>query len=127
MLLSGFAVGIYTTNSPEACLHCINTSRANIVVVEDDSQLQKILKIKQQAPSVKAIVQYSGTPTDPSVLNVSIYDTRANVIIRFTIAFCRQWNDFLELGRTETDERLDSIIKDLAPNQCCSILFTVCL
>lgn len=64
--------GIYTTNSPEACLHCLNTSEANIVVVENDMQLQKILQIKDQAKDLKAIIQYSGKPSDPSVLSVGI-------------------------------------------------------
>lgn len=71
----GFAAGIYTTNSPEACLHCLKTSFANIVVVENDMQYQKILKIKDQAPDLKAIIQYSGKPNDPSVLSVSISRT----------------------------------------------------
>ena len=59
---SGFAVGIYATNNPDACQHCLETSEANICVVEDDKQLQKILQIKNSLPHLKAIIQYSGTP-----------------------------------------------------------------
>ena len=33
---------------------------ANVIVVENDQQLQKILKIRDQLPHLKAIVQYSG-------------------------------------------------------------------
>ena len=43
----GVAAGIYTTNSPDACLYCISQSKAKIVVVEDDAQLTKILQIKK--------------------------------------------------------------------------------
>lgn len=67
----GISVGIHPVSLPEACLHIINSSRANIVIVEDDIQLQKILKVKDQAPILKFIIQYTGNPTDPSVLNVS--------------------------------------------------------
>lgn len=68
---SGFAAGIYTTNSPDACLHCLTTSNANIVVVENEMQLQKILQVKDKAPLLKAVIQYTGNPSDSSVLSVS--------------------------------------------------------
>ena len=44
------ATGIFSTNSPEMCKYMINHSNANIIVVEDDSQLQKILKVKSELP-----------------------------------------------------------------------------
>ena len=69
---SGFAVGIYTTNSPEACEHCLETSEANICIVEDDKQLKKIIEIKKNLPHLKVIIQYSGTPSEPGVLTVSL-------------------------------------------------------
>lgn len=43
---SGFAVGIYTTNSPEACQYVAENSKANIIVVENHKQLQKILQVR---------------------------------------------------------------------------------
>lgn len=42
---SGFAVGIYTTNSPEACQYVADNCKANIIVVENHKQLQKILQV----------------------------------------------------------------------------------
>ena len=62
---------MYTTNNGEACLHCINNSQANIVVVENKKQFDKILEIKHKAPSIKAIIQYEGEPDVASVLSVS--------------------------------------------------------
>lgn len=41
----GFAVGIYTTNSPEACQYVADNCKANILVVENHKQLQKILQV----------------------------------------------------------------------------------
>lgn len=67
----GFAAGIYTTNTPEACHYCAENSRANIIVVEDEKQLEKILKVKSRLPHLKAIVQYKGTPSTEGVLSVS--------------------------------------------------------
>lgn len=77
---SGFAAGIYTTNTAEACHYCAENSRANIIVVEDDKQLQKILQIKSRLPLLKAIVQYSGKPTAEGVYSVSKFLVANNKI-----------------------------------------------
>lgn len=37
--------GIYATNSPEACQYVAVDSRANIIVVENQKQLDKILQV----------------------------------------------------------------------------------
>jgi len=41
----GLATGIYTTNSPEACQYVAASSEANILVVENQKQLEKILQV----------------------------------------------------------------------------------
>ena len=43
---SGFAAGIYTTNSPEAVYYVAEDCTANIIVVENKLQLQKVLKVE---------------------------------------------------------------------------------
>lgn len=62
---------MYTTNNAEACYHCLESSEANVCVVEDDKQLQKILRVRSRLPELRAIIQYSGTPTSPGVMSVS--------------------------------------------------------
>ena len=56
----GITAGIYATNSPDACQFVAENSRANVVVVENDAQLSKILQVRQRLPLLKAIVQYTG-------------------------------------------------------------------
>ena len=53
-------MGIYTTNSAEACQYVLEHSRCNVAVVENNLQLQKIVKVWPQLPNLKAIVQYTG-------------------------------------------------------------------
>ena len=53
-------MGIYTTNNPEACQYVLEDSQANLVVVENHAQLQKILKVWDNLPHLKAIIQYTG-------------------------------------------------------------------
>ena len=42
---SGIPVGLYLTSTPEACCTIAQNCKANIVVVENESQLQKILQV----------------------------------------------------------------------------------
>lgn len=42
---SGIVTGLYTTSSPEACQYIARDSRANVIVVDTQKQLEKILKV----------------------------------------------------------------------------------
>jgi long-chain-fatty-acid--CoA ligase ACSBG len=46
----GIATGIYPTNSQEACKYIAENCRANVFVVEDEKQLEKILAVRDQLP-----------------------------------------------------------------------------
>jgi len=71
-VFSGFATGIYATNSPDACQYVANNANCNIIVVENNNQLQKILQVWDQLPDLKAVIQYRDTPVDhPNVFSVS--------------------------------------------------------
>lgn len=43
----GLAAGIYTTNSPEACQYVAESCEANVLVVENQKQLDKILQVRR--------------------------------------------------------------------------------
>ncbi|XP_018576089.1 long-chain-fatty-acid--CoA ligase ACSBG2 [Anoplophora glabripennis] len=99
----GIAVGIYTTNSAEACLYCAKSSSANIMVVEDETQLQKVLSFRSEIPDLKAIVQYTGEPSHPDVIS---------------------WKRLMEIGDQQTDDLLEESLKKIAVNQCCTLVYT---
>nr|XP_056700369.1 long-chain-fatty-acid--CoA ligase ACSBG2 [Euleptes europaea] len=105
ILAGGFAVGIYTTNSPEACQYVAENCGANIIVVENDKQLQKILEVQKKLPFLKAIIQYA-EPIKEKLPN--LYD----------------WNEFMTLGDAVPDEQLDKVIEAQKPNQCCTLIYT---
>ncbi|XP_041862858.1 long-chain-fatty-acid--CoA ligase ACSBG2 isoform X2 [Melanotaenia boesemani] len=105
ILAGGFAVGIYTTNSPEACQYVAENSKANVIVVENHKQLQKILQIEDKLPHLKAIIQYKD----------ALKEKRPNLYT---------WEEFMELGRDEPDAPLDAIISSQKPNQCCTLIYT---
>ncbi|XP_065885926.1 long-chain-fatty-acid--CoA ligase ACSBG2-like [Dysidea avara] len=100
----GLSTGIYTTNSTEVCHYILNSSRANIIVVENQKLLDKILKIRDKLPHLKAIVQYKGE------LSKDYPDTYT-------------WVKFLELGKDMDDSIIDKIINSQQPNQCAMLVY----
>uniref|UniRef100_A0A8C7K037 Long-chain-fatty-acid--CoA ligase ACSBG2 n=1 Tax=Oncorhynchus kisutch TaxID=8019 RepID=A0A8C7K037_ONCKI len=105
IMAGGFAVGIYTTNSPEACQYLAENCKANIIVVENHKQLQKILQVQDKLPHMKAIIQYKD----------ALKEKRPNLYT---------WAEFMELGRDESNTQLDDIIATQKPNQCCTLIYT---
>ncbi|KAM9754063.1 long-chain-fatty-acid--CoA ligase ACSBG1 [Menidia menidia] len=105
ILAGGVMTGIYSTNSPEACEYVASDSKANIIVVENQQQLEKILQVRDRLPHLKAIVQYSGQLQQrmPNLYN---------------------WDEFLDLGLDVSDEQLDDIISSQKANQCCILIYT---
>ncbi|KAL9986588.1 hypothetical protein ACROYT_G000756 [Oculina patagonica] len=102
----GLAVGIYTTNSPEACHYVAENCEANIIVVENNHQLHKVLKVWDRLPHLKAVVQYIGEleeGTPPNVYN---------------------WNQFMEVGKEVSDDVLQERIDELTPNKCSTLIYT---
>jgi long-chain acyl-CoA synthetase len=56
-IFSGQIVGIYATSSPSACQYILNSSKTRIVVIDDDHQLGKIKKIRENLPHLKTIIR----------------------------------------------------------------------
>ncbi|XP_049708809.1 long-chain-fatty-acid--CoA ligase ACSBG1 isoform X3 [Elephas maximus indicus] len=65
----GIVTGIYTTSSPEACQFIAHDCRANVIVVDTQKQLEKILKIWKHLPHLKAVVIYQ-EPLPKKMANV---------------------------------------------------------
>ncbi|XP_051279032.1 long-chain-fatty-acid--CoA ligase ACSBG2 isoform X1 [Dicentrarchus labrax] len=101
----GLATGIYTTNSPEACQYVADNCQANILVVENQKQLEKILQVKDQLPHLKAIVQYKGE-------------------LQQKAPFLYTWAEFMKLGEDVPEEQLNAMIESLRANECCTLIYT---
>ncbi|XP_015430862.1 PREDICTED: very long-chain-fatty-acid--CoA ligase bubblegum isoform X1 [Dufourea novaeangliae] len=99
----GLAAGIYTTNTPEACQYCAESSRANIIVVEDKKQLEKILQIRKNLSHLKAIIMYDGESEEKDVLS---------------------WKDVLKIGEKEPDDKLNAVLRTIGVNECCTLVYT---
>ena len=99
----GFTGGMYLTNTPAACHHIARDSRANIIVVGDHKQLDKILAIKDNLPELKAIVLFDGESNVPGVIS---------------------WKELIKIGQDASDSILKERLRNIAVNQCCVVSYT---
>lgn len=101
----GIVTGIYTTSSPEACQYIALDCRANVIVVDTQKQLEKILKIRDSLPHLKAVVIYREPPVEK-------------------MAGVYTMEEFMELGEQVPEEDLDAVINAQQPSQCCVLIYT---
>nr|XP_020022125.1 long-chain-fatty-acid--CoA ligase ACSBG2-like [Castor canadensis] len=105
IMAGGLCVGIYATNSAEACQYVISHAKVNVLLVENNQQLKKILSISEsRRETVKAIVQYK----EPTTSRDNLYS----------------WDDFMELGNSIPDIQLDGIMLSQRANQCAVLIYT---
>jgi long-chain acyl-CoA synthetase len=57
-------VPIYQTNSPEECQYVLENSDAIAVIVEDDEQLDKIRRIRDDCPKLEHVIRMAGRSGD---------------------------------------------------------------
>ncbi len=81
-------VPIYQTNSPEECQYVLENSDAKVVVVEDDEQLEKIRKVREQLPLLEQVVRMTGSSEDA----ISLEDLSARGAGRDAAEWERRWS-----------------------------------
>ena len=103
------ATGIYITNEPEACLYQINHAEAEVVVVETQEHLNKILVNIDKMPQVKVIVMYG-----EEKLPKDVKDSR--VVL---------WADFLKIGQKDVpDEIIYAKMRKQNAGNCTTLIYT---
>ncbi len=108
--VGGITVGIYTTNSAEECEYILSHSESHIYIVENEEQLDKALKVRDNLPHLQKIV---------------VIDMEG--LRHFSDPMVMSWDEFIELGEkfdrenpTAFDERLDA----LDPDQTALLIYT---
>lgn len=104
----GIIAGIYTTNSAESVQHILESSRSNIVIVDDSKQMEKIHAIKKNLPHLKAVIQ-TQPPYAPYVKREDGY---------------YRWAELEEMNVDDMQDELDKRLKEIAINQCCCLVYT---
>lgn len=86
----------------------MESSNANIVVVDDELQMEKILEVKQMLPKLKAVVQIS-EPFDKNLKNKDgIWS----------------WTELETMNTDDAEGEYEKRHLEIAANQCCAVLYT---
>jgi len=96
-------VGIYHSNLAKDVGYIVDHSDAVLAFAEDESQLEKLVAIRDQIPDVRKVVLLKGDHPDDWVLT---------------------YEEFLELGRDVTDAQLDERIAAVKPTDIAAIVYT---
>jgi long-chain acyl-CoA synthetase len=94
-------VPIYQTNSPEECRYVLENSDAKVVVVEDDEQLEKIRKVRDQLPKLEQVVRMTGSSDDALSLD-----------------------DLASKGAGVDAARWESLYSAVTPTDICTFIYT---
>lgn len=97
-------VGIYQSNLAKDCQYIIDHSDAVLIFVEDESQLQKMMEIKQNIPNIRRIVLFNG-------------DGRGD-------GWILSFEEFLLLGKDISDEAFNARTSQVMADDPAGIVYT---
>ncbi len=105
MAVGAVPAGIYTTNSPRECHYILDHSESPLLVIEDESQWDKIVEIRANLPKLRHVVVMRGGPEidDPMVMS---------------------WEEFNAAGAEVSTDQLDARLAALEPNQLATLIYT---
>jgi len=97
-------VGIYQSNLPPDCDYIINHSDATLLFVENQTQLDKVLSIREKLTNIKKVVMFEGEfPGDDWIIN---------------------YDEFLELGKSIDDSAFDERTKQITSKDTAGLVYT---
>jgi long-chain acyl-CoA synthetase len=100
----GVTVGIYPSNLAADCAYIVNHSDAEVIVVEDSGQLDKILEVRGEVPGLRHIVILDGA-SDPS-----------NGVL--------SWDDFLARADEVDEAQFEARAATIVPDDVASLVYT---
>lgn len=104
MLIGGAPAGIYTTNSSHECKYIVENSESSVILVENQSQWDKMAEVRDDIACLKHIVLMNGTEIDdPMTLS---------------------WEAFLAKGDETEESVIDERMNALEPEQLATLIYT---
>lgn len=101
--------GVYTTNGADACKYQAKHSGAQVIVVDTLEQLELYASVLDDLPALKALVAWGATKLPEKYRK----DTRFYA-----------FSDFLQLGKSVPDRRIEQLIDKQQPGQCAVLIYT---
>jgi len=115
VVAGGLGVGIYTTNSSDAVRYVAQHSRANIMVVDDQEQLDKVEMNRDQLKDLQHVIQWGDWQPNSLSPKGTFSVTSPDVI---------NWQQLLDIGRAEPDSILQERLEKQAVNQPAVLIYT---
>ena len=106
MSIGAATAPIYVTNSPDQVRHVISDSDSKVAIVENNEQLEKILKVREELPELKKVVVIEG------------YQGDADAGLVMT------WEDFLASGDSIEDSKYEEVTKAVKPENLATFVYT---
>jgi len=105
MAVGGAPAGIYATNSAEEVQYIAHHAEAQIVLVEDKAQLEKVLSVRGELPHLEYVVTMRGAAEveDPMVLT---------------------WDEFMSRGDALDDSVFVERLEALEPDGLATLIYT---
>jgi len=110
----GISCGVQTSMSHEDVAKIALDSKADIIVVDQEYQLKKVLLIQHKLPELRAIILIHGEP--------SISDKRR--LHKTHKKHILTWVELIELGQAIPEGRLEERLRRVSINQCCTLTYT---
>jgi long-chain acyl-CoA synthetase len=104
--IGGTTAPVYVTNSPEQVRHVVSDSDSTIAVVENAEQLEKILKVRSELPTLKKVVVLDGDEIDADG------------------ALVMTWQQLLAAGETVSDDSFSASVSAVKPEDLATLVYT---
>ena len=104
MTIGAMPAGIYPTNVPDECAYVINHSGTPIVLVQNETQLDKILEKRGEMPGLRHIVMMRGESSDADGVMT--------------------WEEFLAHGNSVDPKRVEALLDDVGPDDPGTLIYT---
>lgn len=104
MMIGGAPAGIYTTNSPAECKYIVENSESSVILVENQSQWDKIAEVRDDIACLKHIVLMKGTEIDD----------------KMTLG----WEGFMAKGDEVDESIIDARMDALEQDQLATLIYT---
>lgn len=104
MMIGGAPAGIYTTNSPHECKYIVENSESSVILVENQSQWDKIAEVRDDIACLKHIVLMKGTEIDD----------------KMTLS----WEGFMARGDEVEESVIDARMDALEQEQLATLIYT---
>jgi long-chain acyl-CoA synthetase len=102
--IGAVTVGIYHSSLADDCAYIINHSDAVVLIVENQDQLDKISKVRNNLPHLKHIVIIDGAPSGAEGVMT--------------------WQEFMSKGMNVTDDKFLGRTAEIQPGNVASLVYT---